>query len=68
MTYRDLTRKLLALGCEFKRQSKGSHEIWTNPSKKFSAVVPHHPGDIPKGTLNTILKQLGIDRDEFDAA
>ncbi|MBK9094146.1 MAG: type II toxin-antitoxin system HicA family toxin [Anaerolineae bacterium] len=30
--------------------------------------MPHHPGDIPKGTLNAILKQLGIDRDEFDNA
>lgn len=68
MTYRELVRKLSALGCEFKRQSKGSHEIWTNPRKNLSAVVPHHPGDIPKGTLSAILKQLGIDRDEFDAA
>ena len=68
MTYRELTRKLQALGCEFKRQSKGSHEIWTNPRRNLSAVVPHHAGDLPSGTLNAILKQLGLDRDEFDAA
>ena len=68
MTYQQLARKLRALDCEFKRQSKGSHEIWTNTRTNRSAVVPHHTGDIPKGTLNTILTQLGIDRDEFDAA
>lgn len=68
MTYRDLTRKLRALGCEFRRQSKGSHEIWTNPQKNLSAVLPNHPGDIPGGTLKAILKQLGIEKDQFDEA
>ena len=68
MTYQQLARKLRTLGCEFKRQSKGSHEIWTNTRTKRSAVIPLHSGDIPKGTLNTILTQLGIDREEFDAA
>ena len=68
MTYRQLVRKLRKLGCELKRQSKGSHEIWTNTRTNCSAVVPNHSGDIPKGTLNAILTQLGIDRDEFDAA
>ncbi|MGH2592435.1 MAG: type II toxin-antitoxin system HicA family toxin [Anaerolineae bacterium] len=31
-------------------------------------VIPNHPGDIPKGTLNAIVKQLGIGREEFDSA
>jgi predicted RNA binding protein YcfA (HicA-like mRNA interferase family) len=68
MTYQQLTRKLRALGCQFKRQSKGSHEIWTNPAKNLSTVIPNHRGDIPTGTLNAILKQLGIERGPFDAA
>ena len=68
MIYRELARKLRTLGCEFKRQSKGSHEIWVNPYKNLLSFIPHHPGDIPKGTLNAILKQLGIDREEFDNA
>jgi predicted RNA binding protein YcfA (HicA-like mRNA interferase family) len=50
------------------RQSKGSHEIWTNPRMNLSAVLPRHSGDMPKGTLSAVLRQLGIDRDEFDAA
>jgi predicted RNA binding protein YcfA (HicA-like mRNA interferase family) len=68
MTDRELVRRLGTLGCEFKRQSKGSHEIWTNPRTNLSAVIPHHPGDIPNGTLSAILKQLGINRNEFDSA
>ncbi len=65
MTYRELSRKLRALGCEFRRQSKGSHEIWTNPMNKRSAVIPNHPGDIPAGTLAAILKQLDISREDL---
>ncbi len=61
MTYRELVRRLRALGCEFKRHSKGSHEIWTNPRTNVSSVIP-------RGTLNAILEQLGISRDEFDSA
>ena len=68
MTYQQLTRKLHKLGCQFKRQSKGSHEIWTNPHTNLSTVIPNHRGDIPTGTLNAILRQLGVNRDEFDAA
>jgi predicted RNA binding protein YcfA (HicA-like mRNA interferase family) len=68
MIYREVARKLRQLGCECRRQSKGSHEIWTNSRTNLSAVVPRHSGDMPKGTLSAVLKQLGIDRDEFDAA
>jgi predicted RNA binding protein YcfA (HicA-like mRNA interferase family) len=68
MTYQQLSRKLRSLGCELQRQSKGSHEIWFNPEKKVSAVVPRHSGDLPKGTPNAILKQLDITHQELDAA
>ncbi len=67
MTYRELARKLRALGCELKRQSKGSHEIWINPRKNLTAVSPNHSGDLPRGTLNAILKQLGLSREELDS-
>ena len=68
MTYTELIRKLRALGCQFKRQSKGSHEIWHNPRVNRSAAIPHHSGDIPEGTLRTILKQLEISREEIERA
>ena len=59
MTYAELTRKLRELGCVFKRQAKGSHEIWQSPSgQRFP--VPRHPGDLRKGTLAKIIKQAGF--------
>ena len=68
MTYTELIRKLRSLGCQFKRQSKGSHEIWHNPRVNRSATIPHHSGDIPEGTLRAILKQLEISREEIERA
>jgi predicted RNA binding protein YcfA (HicA-like mRNA interferase family) len=68
LTYRELTRKLRRLGCELKRQSRGSHEIWQHPERNLSAVIPRHSGDIPTGTLAAILRGLGITRAELDSA
>ncbi|MBI3895176.1 MAG: type II toxin-antitoxin system HicA family toxin [Acidobacteria bacterium] len=68
MKYAELVRKLQVLGCQFRRQSKGSHEIWHNPKVNRSAAIPHHPGDIPEGTLRAILKQLQISREEIEKA
>ncbi|HEV2853509.1 MAG TPA: type II toxin-antitoxin system HicA family toxin [Thermoanaerobaculia bacterium] len=65
MTYRELTHHLRRLGCELRRQSKGSHEIWYNPHQKRSAVIPRHSGDVPPGTLRSILKGLGISPDDL---
>ena len=67
MTHAELSRKLRALGCVLKRQGKGSHEIWHNPTVNRSAVIPNHPGDISTGTLRAILKQLGIQRENLDS-
>lgn len=65
MTYQDLPRQLRRLGCELKRQSKGSHEIWHNPRQNRSAVIPRHSGDIPPGTLRSILKGLDISLEDL---
>jgi len=67
VTYTELSRKLRALGCVLKRQAKGSHEIWHNPRANRSAVIPNHPGDIPLGTLQAILKHLAIAREDLDS-
>jgi predicted RNA binding protein YcfA (HicA-like mRNA interferase family) len=67
VTYAELSRRLRALGCVLKRRGKGSHEIWHNPRANRSAVIPNHSGDLPKGTLHAILRQLAIDPDEWDA-
>jgi predicted RNA binding protein YcfA (HicA-like mRNA interferase family) len=63
--YREITRKLKAFGFEFDRQAAGSHEIWFNLSTNRYTTVPNHPGDMPEGTLRAILRQAGIDADDF---
>jgi len=36
-----------------------------NPSTGRFTTIPHHSGDLPEGTLRAILRQAGIDPDEF---
>ncbi|MCC7517511.1 MAG: type II toxin-antitoxin system HicA family toxin [Pseudomonadales bacterium] len=63
--YRDIVRRLKAFGFEFDRQAAGSHEIWYNATTQRYTTIPNHPGDMPEGTLRTIIKQAGITPDEF---
>ena len=42
------------------KDQKGSHLQMVNPNKPGKVTVPVHKGDIPKGTLQAILKQAGL--------
>jgi len=61
----EVIRKLRRAGFIFDRQAKGSHEIWWNPKTHARTTVPHHPGDLPEGTLRAILRQAGLSVEEF---
>ena len=63
--YREIVRRLKAFGFVFDRQAAGSHEIWFNATTKRYTTIPNHPGDMPEGTLRAILRQSGIDPEEF---
>ena len=65
MRYGELVRKLRRLGCQFRRQAKGSHEIWWHPERKLYTVIPRHPGEIARGTLLKILKDLDLAEDDI---
>jgi predicted RNA binding protein YcfA (HicA-like mRNA interferase family) len=63
--YRDVVRRLKALGFAFDRQAAGSHEIWYNaPSIRYT-TLPNHPGDLPEGTLRAVLRQAGVEIEAF---
>ena len=64
-SYRDIVRRLKRFGFEFDRQAAGSHELWFNPLSSRHTTIPNHPGDMPEGTLRAILKQAGIDAEDF---
>ena len=40
--------------------SKGSHWQFKHPMKPGRVTIPHPSKDLPKGTLNSILKQAGL--------
>ena len=53
MTKRNLEKLLRQAG--FEKHSGGGHDLWKKSG--FPPIpVPRHKGDIPKGTLNSILK------------
>lgn len=66
--YREIARRLRALGFEFHRHAAGSHEIWLHPATEHFTTVPNHTGDMPEGTLRAILRQAGISPEAFLAA
>lgn len=63
--YREIAKRLKQIGFEFDRQAADSDEIWFNPRTNRYTTAPNHPGDMPEGTLKAILKQAGVEADEF---
>ena len=58
MTKREVEKLLKKAG--FKRRTGGRHDIWCK--KSFPPIpIPRHKGDIPKGTLLSILKAAGLE-------
>lgn len=45
---------------EVPNRTKGSHIQLKHSTKPGKVTVPSHSGDIPAGTLNSILKQAGL--------
>lgn len=67
MTYREVTRRLQALGChEVPRTGGGSHRKWRNPANSRTTVIPDWGGhDLKLGTIRAIVRQLGLDWGSF---
>jgi predicted RNA binding protein YcfA (HicA-like mRNA interferase family) len=61
---RQLIRKFEKAGYVIDRQ-KGSHVILDNHKEGKRLTIPLHVKDLPKGTLNSIVKQSGLTREEF---
>ncbi len=67
MKYREIAKKLRELGYkEVKRKKSGSHRIWIHPLTQRATSIPDWGRkDLKKGTLQSILRQLGIDSQTF---
>jgi len=70
MNYREVTRRLRALGCqELPRRGGGSHRKWFNPGTQGMTTLPDWGSrDLKKGTIRAAVKQLGIEWSDFEAS
>jgi predicted RNA binding protein YcfA (HicA-like mRNA interferase family) len=60
MKVRDIIKMLEADGWVLSR-TKGSHRQYKHPEKPGTLTVAGEPGlELPRGTLNSILKQAGL--------
>ena len=59
MTFKEIEKIIKDDGWELK-SAEGSHFQYVHPSKSGKVTLPRHRGDIPKGTVNSILKQAGL--------
>jgi predicted RNA binding protein YcfA (HicA-like mRNA interferase family) len=60
---REVLARLQRAGFVVKRQS-GSHVVLRHPDGR-QTYVAMHPGDIPTGTCRAILKQAGLNEEQF---
>jgi mRNA interferase HicA len=71
MKYREVTKKLKALGCFELSKGKGSHRNWCNPQAKTVVPVPvpdWGSKDLKSGTIRAIVRELDLDWEEFKKA
>ena len=59
MTFRELEKIVISEGWYY-HHTNGSHYIYKHNEIDGNISIPKHKGDIPKGTLNQILKRLGL--------
>ena len=63
--YREVARKLRALGFAFDRPGPGSQEIWRSLATGRKVTLPHHDREMAEGTLRAILREARINLDDF---
>ena len=63
--YREVARRLRKFGFVFDRPGPGSHEMWRNSATGSKVTIPHHARDMHEGTLRVILREAGINIDQF---
>ncbi len=65
VTSKKLIKILKTFGFELDHFT-GSHFIFYNRQTKKRQLVPYHIKNLPKGTLMSILREVGISRKEFE--
>ncbi len=65
ISHRELARKLRRAG--FVEIRTRRHPVYHLAAKDLTIPIPSHPGDVPKGTLRTIVREMQISVEEFNS-
>ena len=65
VSHRELARKLRRAGFVEVRTKR--HPVYFHAEKDLTIPIPMHPGDVPKGTLRSIIREMQISVEEFNA-
>ena len=65
ISHRELARKLRRAGFVEIRTSR--HPVYYLAAKDLTIPIPSHPGDVPKGTLRTIVREMQMSVEEFNS-
>ena len=65
ISHRELARKLRRAGFVEIRTSR--HPVFYLAKGDITIPVPRHPGDVPKGTLRAIIREIGMTIEEFNS-
>ena len=63
ISHRELARKLTRAGFVVIRTKR--HPVYYSAEKNLTIPIPSHPGDVPKGTLRAIIREMGMTVEEF---
>jgi predicted RNA binding protein YcfA (HicA-like mRNA interferase family) len=62
---KQLIRALEKAGFTVERQNSTSHVLMRNPRSKRTTVVPIHSKELPRWLLKKIIKDAGLDEEQF---
>lgn len=67
LTLRDIRSFLIRFGCARDR-IRGGHEAWKKPGLARPIIIQTHEDPVPEHVVRSIIKTLGISRDDFLSA
>jgi predicted RNA binding protein YcfA (HicA-like mRNA interferase family) len=65
ISHRELARKLRRAG--FAEIRTRRHPVYYSAEQDLTIPIPMHPGDVPKGTLRSIIREMRITVEDFNA-
>ncbi|HUT36246.1 MAG TPA: type II toxin-antitoxin system HicA family toxin [Planctomycetota bacterium] len=63
--YHEVARRLRVLGFAFDRPGPGSHEVWRHAKVGKRVTLPHHTRPMREGTPRAVLREAGIEVEDF---